>query len=73
MKGFHFGLFLTKQVTIVVLTKQLMTRKNGANRRLSKKRVQYLNKDLCFLSSLVLADSLMLRDQLLRQAPKNRA
>lgn len=42
----------------------------GANRRLAKKRVQCLNEVLCFVSSSVLADSLVLRNPLLRQAPK---
>ena len=52
---------------------QLLTRQNkntGANRRLAKKRVQCLNEALCFVSSSVLADSLVLRNPLLRQAPK---
>jgi hypothetical protein len=40
------------------------------NRRLAKKRVQCINEALSFLSSLVLADSLVLRNPLLRQAPK---
>ena len=40
------------------------------NRRLAKKRVQCLNEALCFVSSLVMADSLVLRNPLLRQAPK---
>jgi hypothetical protein len=38
------------------------------NRRLAKKRVQCLNEALCFVSSSVLADSLVLRNPLLRQA-----
>jgi len=42
----------------------------ATNRRLAKKRVQCLNEDLCFVSSSVLADSLVLRNPLLRQAPK---
>ncbi len=42
----------------------------SANRRLAKKRVQSLNEALCFVSSSVLADSLVLRNPLLRQAPK---
>ncbi len=46
---------------------------NGANRRLAKKRVQCLNEALCFVSSSVLADSLVLRNPLLRQAPKRYA
>ena len=41
-----------------------------ANRRLAKKRVQCLNEALCFVSSSVLADSFVLRNPLLRQAPK---
>jgi hypothetical protein len=45
-------------------------RTTTANRRLAKKRVQCLNEVLCFVSSLVLADSLELRNPLLRQAPK---
>ena len=40
------------------------------NRRLAKKRVQWLDEALCFLSSSVLADSFVLRNPLLRQAPK---
>jgi len=40
------------------------------NRRLAKKRVQWFNVVLCFISSSVLADSLVLRNPLLRQAPK---
>jgi hypothetical protein len=49
------------------------TRKNrstAGNRRLAKKRVQCLNEALYFVSSSVLADSLVLRNPLLRQAPK---
>jgi len=45
------------------------TRTTGYNRRLAKKRVQCLNEALSFVSSLVLADSLVLRNPLLRQAP----
>jgi len=37
---------------------------------LAKKRVLSLNETLCFVSSLVLAESLVLRNPLLRQAPK---
>jgi len=47
-----------------------MTRTPTANRRLAKKRVQCLNEALCFVSSSVVADSLELRNPLLRQAPK---
>ena len=39
------------------------------NKRLAKKRVQWLNEVLCFVSSFVLADSLVHRIPLLRQAP----
>jgi hypothetical protein len=51
-------------------TKELKTKSTTANRRLAKKRVQWLNEALCFVSSSVLADSLVLRNPLLRQAPK---
>ena len=34
-----------------------------ANRRLAKKRVQCLNEALCFVSSSVVADSLVLRNR----------
>ncbi len=44
-----------------------------ANRRLAKKRVQCLNEALCFVSCSVLADSFVLRNPLLRQAPKRYA
>jgi hypothetical protein len=47
-----------------------MTEKTAYNRRLAKKRVQCLIEALCFVSSSVLADSLELRNPLLRQAPK---
>ena len=41
----------------------------GYNRRLAKKRVQFFNEALCFVSSLVLADSFVLRNrQLLKPA-----
>jgi len=43
------------------------------NRRLAKKRVQWLNESLCFVSNSVLADSLVLRNPLLRQAPNRYA
>jgi hypothetical protein len=45
-------------------------RSTAHNRRLAKKRVQRLIEVLCFVSSSVLADSLVLRNPLLRQAPK---
>ena len=48
----------------------LTERRPAYNRRLAKKRVQCLNEALCFVSSSVLADSLVLRNPLLRQAPK---
>jgi len=44
--------------------------KTSANRRLAKKRVRCLNEALGFVFSLVLSDSLVLRNPLLRQAPK---
>jgi len=43
------------------------------NRRLAKKRVQWLNEALCFVSSFLVADSFVLRNPLLRQAPKRYA
>jgi hypothetical protein len=47
----------------------LTERRAATNRRLAKKRVMWLNEALCFVSSSVLADSLVLRNPLLRQAP----
>ncbi len=41
-----------------------------ANRRLVKKRVQYLNEVLYFVSTSVPADSLVLQNPILRQAVK---
>jgi hypothetical protein len=38
--------------------------------RLAKKQIQFQNEALRFVSNLVLADSLVLRNPLLRQAPK---
>ena len=49
---------------------QRQNRKTATNRRLAKKRVKYLNEALCFVSSSVLAESFLLRNPLLRQAPK---
>jgi hypothetical protein len=40
-----------------------------ANSTYKKLAVQWLNEALCFVSSSVLADSLVLRIPLLRQAP----
>ena len=37
--------------------------KTAGNRRLAKKRVQYLYEALCFVSSSVLADSFLLRNR----------
>ena len=54
-------------VTICIGENEIMP---VANKRLAKKRVQCLNEALCFVSSSVLADSLVLRNPLLRQAPK---
>jgi hypothetical protein len=43
------------------------------NRRLAKKRVQWVIEALYFVSSPVLAESLVLRNPLLRQAPNRYA
>jgi len=63
-----------------MLSFQLNNDRNKAhthNRRLAKKRVQCLNEAFpmnrdksCFVSSSVLAESFVLRNPLLRQAPK---
>ncbi len=42
----------------------------AANSTYKKLAVQWLNETLCFASSVVLADSFVLRNPLLRQAPK---
>jgi hypothetical protein len=47
-----------------------MKRKAAYNSTYKKLAVQWLNEALCFVSSSVLADSLALRNPLLRQAPK---
>jgi len=44
-------------------------RSTACNRRLAKKRAQCLNEALGFVSSFVVADSLVLLSPLLRQAP----
>jgi len=54
----------------IMQTNGHQNRMPATNRRLAKKRVQCLNEILCFASSSVLADSLVLRNPLLRQAPK---
>jgi len=43
-------------------------RKGAANSTYKKLAVQWLNEALCFVSSLVLADSFRLRNRHLRQA-----
>jgi hypothetical protein len=45
----------------------------AANSTYKKLAVQWLNETLCFVSSSVVADSLVLRNPLLRQAPKRYA
>jgi len=45
-------------------------RKPAHNSTYNKLAVQWLNEALFFVSSSVLADSLVLRNPLLRQAPK---
>ena len=50
--------------------KKQRTESPAGNRRLAKKRVQWLIEALCFVSSSVLVDSLVLRNPLLRQARK---
>lgn len=42
----------------------------AANGRLAKKRFQYLNEALCFVSSSVLKESFVLRNPVLLQVPK---
>jgi len=46
------------------------TRTAADNSTYKKLAVQWLNEALCFVSSSVLADSFVLRNPLLRQAPK---
>lgn len=57
-----------------MLLKKLLNETNKkaqtANRRLTKKRVQCLNEASYFVSSSVLVDSIVLRNPLLREAPK---
>jgi len=48
----------------------MKNRKTAYNRRLAKKRVHCLNEALCFITSSVLAESLVFQNPLLRQAPK---
>jgi hypothetical protein len=49
------------------------TKAHAGNRRLAKKRILCLIEALYSVSSSVLADSLVLRNPLLRQAPKRYA
>jgi hypothetical protein len=69
------GIYLTNRIATNYMTnmKDNLTtdrRSPAGNRRLAKKRVQCLNEALCFVSSSLLADSFVLRNPLLRQAPK---
>jgi hypothetical protein len=45
-------------------------RRASGNSGFKKLAVQWLNEHLCFVSSVVLADSFVLRNPPLRQAPK---
>jgi hypothetical protein len=51
----------------------LQTKKPATNTTYKKLTVQWFNEVLCFVSSSVLSDSLVLRNPLLRQAPKSSA
>jgi hypothetical protein len=55
----------TQQMDRQITTEKEERRHNSG---FAKKRVQCLNEALCFVSSSVLADSLVLRNPLLRQA-----
>jgi len=46
-----------------------MRRTPAGNSTYKKLAVQWLNEALCFVSSFVVTDSLVLRNPLLRQAP----
>jgi len=50
--------------------KQLVDRRPACNRRLAKKWVHCLNEALCFVSSFVVAESLVLRNRQLLVAAK---
>lgn len=50
--------------------KEQRTESPAANKCLAKKQVQCLNETLCFVSSFILTNSFVLRNPLLRQAPK---
>jgi len=47
-----------------------MKRKTGANGRLAKVAVQWLNEALCFVSSFIVAESSVLRNRQLLVAAK---
>jgi hypothetical protein len=65
---------MTTEKQLTLYQKNLLDEiKTGHNRRLAKKRVQCLNEALRFVSSSVLADNFVLRNPLLRQAPKRYA
>lgn len=51
----------------------MIDNKAAHNSTYKKLAVQWLNEALCFVSSSVVADSLVLRNPLLRQAPKRYA
>jgi len=54
-----------------IIGHQLARKESTAgNRRLAKKRVQCLNEALCFVSSFVVAESLVLRNRQLLVAAK---
>jgi Flp pilus assembly protein TadD len=63
---FHFS----KSAYITAPTQHIGQIRAAANSGFKKLAVQWLNEALCFVSSSVLADSFVLRNPPLRQAPK---
>ena len=63
---------LKKLIVTILVKSKTYGRQEGRpdNRRLAKKRVQWLNEALCFESNSVLVENLVLRNPPLRQAAK---
>lgn len=64
---------MTRQLNIYNAFQERTTKTTGYNRGLAKVAVQWLNEHLCFVSSSVVADSFVLRNRHLRQAPNRYA
>ena len=61
---------MTRKLNIDKAYSDTVDRRPAGNRRLAKKRAQWLNEALCFVSSFVVAESFVLQNRQLLVAAK---